>query len=99
MRLAIILLAAPILFLAACGGTSTEAETMTVDAACATCIYDMEGAEGCVLAVSIDDQQMLVEGGGFNTHASGLCEEAGQVEVAGEVDGAVFKATSVTLVD
>ncbi len=66
----------------------------TVEAACASCIYEMEGVEDCELAVKIDGKPYLVSGVDVDAHESGLCDAAKSAAISGEIDGDRFVATS-----
>lgn len=86
-------------------GNSQGAETtqkMTVEAGCATCIFDMPGATGCVLAVKIDGTAYLVTGNDIDDHgdahaADGLCNRSRNAVVEGRIDGDRFVATCFAL--
>ncbi len=69
----------------------------TVEAGCASCIFEMEGTEGCQLAVKIDGKPYLVSGADVDAHESGLCESAKQAVVTGTVEAGKFVATSFEL--
>lgn len=69
----------------------------THEVACATCIYKMSGAEGCILATKIDDKTYLVTGVEMPGHESGLCDGARQAELVGELQGDKFVATAFAL--
>jgi hypothetical protein len=66
----------------------------TVEAACATCIYDMEDVQGCKLAVKLDGKPYLVSGSDVDAHSAGLCSGAKHAVVSGNVVGDKFVATS-----
>ncbi len=68
-----------------------------VEAACASCIYKMDGVEDCELAVKIDGTPYLVSGIEFDTHEAGLCEAAQSAEIRGEIEGDRFVATGFEL--
>jgi len=61
-------------------GTSAAASTVNriVEVGCAGCLFDMEGAEGCQLAVKVDGKTYLVSGVDIDTHEAGLCESTKQ---------------------
>ncbi len=69
----------------------------TVEAGCATCIFNMEGVKGCKLAVKIDGKPYLVSGADVDAHGAGLCNSAKEAKVVGEIEGDKFVATSVEL--
>ncbi len=79
------------------GNSGSQATTMTVDAGCAGCIFEMEGAEGCQLAVKVDGKPYLVSGSDVDAHESGLCDSVKKAVVAGKVEGDKFVATSFEL--
>ena len=65
---------------------------------CATCIFDMEGAEGCKLAVEFDGKHYLVVGSDIDDHGDahapdGLCNTARRASFKGEFQGDRFLAT------
>ena len=88
--------------LAACKSTAeeapmTEAETaatLTVEAGCASCIYGMDGVEGCQPAVRIDGKTYLVTASDFDAHGAGLCSATRTAEVSGSIEGDRFVAES-----
>ena len=95
-----------VLTLGACSQTSkTETPTTaqvvslrseTVEVACATCVYGMEGVQGCKLACKIDGgSPMLVTGSDVDLHAHNLCSTATNAVVSGEVEGDTLVATAV----
>ncbi len=78
------------------------ASERTVEAGCATCIFDMEGVAGCKLAVKIDGKAYLVSGKSMDdlgdAHAEdGLCNIARKAEVTGKLDGDRFAVTAMSL--
>ena len=70
----------------------------TVEVACGSCIYEMEGVQGCKTAVKIDGKPYLVTGGSLDAHTSGLCSGEKQAVVAGEVKDGKFVASKIELV-
>lgn len=95
-----------ILLLGGCGEESTpvpQAATaaanteQSVEIGCASCIYKIDGVEGCVAAVKIDTQPLLVTGTQINAHALGLCTQAKQAIVIGNVEGDKFVASKINL--
>ena len=68
-----------------------------VEAGCATCIFDMQGIEGCTLAVKIDGKPYLVTGADVDAHGAGLCSSAKKAKVVGKIEGDKFVATSFEL--
>ncbi len=82
--------------------TTVAATTQTVEAGCATCIYDMKDVTGCKLAVKIDGKAYLVSGKTMDdlgdAHAEdGLCNIARKAEVTGKLEGDRFVATKMAL--
>ncbi len=74
----------------------------TVEAGCATCIFNMEGVRGCKLAVKIDGKPYLVTGAEIDDQGdahgpAGLCVTARKALVSGKVEGEKFVATSFEL--
>ena len=67
----------------------------TVEAGCASCIYNIQGVEGCKLAVKVDGKPYLVTGSDVDAHKEGLCSNPKQAVVEGKVEGDKFAATSV----
>lgn len=75
----------------------------TVEAGCATCIFDMPGVTGCKLAVKIDGVAYLVTGSSIDDHgdahaATGLCNASRKAVVEGEVEDGRFVAKKIELV-
>lgn len=71
-------------------------------AGCATCIFDMPGVTGCVLAVKIDGQAYLVEGSDIDDHGDahageGLCNAARPAVFEGQVVDGKLVATHFAL--
>ncbi len=82
--------------------STVAATTQTVEAGCATCIYDMKDVTGCKLAVKIDGKAYLVSGKSMDdlgdAHAEdGLCNIARKAEVTGKLDGDRFVVTQMAL--
>jgi len=73
------------------------AAARTVEAGCASCIFNMEGVSGCKLAVKIDGKPYLVTGADVDAHGAGLCSSAKKAKVVGEIEGDKFVATSFEL--
>ncbi len=74
----------------------------TVEAACATCIFEMEGVSGCKLAVKVDEKAYLVSGSEIDDHgdahaADGLCNASREAVVQGKVEGDRFVASKFEL--
>ncbi len=69
----------------------------TVEAGCASCIFNMEGVRGCKLAVKIDGKPYLVTGADVDAHGAGLCSSAKKAKVVGKIEGDKFVATSFEL--
>lgn len=78
------------------GGTRTVT-SRTVEAGCATCIYDMAGVEGCRLAVKLDGKPYLVTGAEVDAHGAGLCSAPRTAKVTGKIQGDKLVATSFSL--
>ncbi len=74
--------------------SAVELQTTSVESACASCIYKMEGVEDCELAVKIDGKPYLVSGVEVDAHESGLCDAAKSAVISGKIDGDRFVATS-----
>jgi len=73
------------------------ATSQVMQAGCYGCVFGMEGAEGCQLAVQIDGKPVLVEGVSVSMHPLGLCQEVKEVEIAGEMQGDVFAASAFSV--
>jgi len=73
------------------------ADVQTIEVACAGCVYKMEGAQGCALAVNVGGKPHMVTGVEFDAMANGLCDGPKQARIAGKVEGGKFVATSVML--
>lgn len=76
---------------------SQVVETQVAEAGCATCIYGMEGVQGCQLAVKVAEKAYLVSGAEIDAHAAGLCSGAKQAEIAGKIEGGIFIASRLEL--
>lgn len=74
--------------------SAVELQTTSVEAACASCIYKMEGVEDCELAVKIDGKTYLVSGVEVDAHESGLCEAPKPAVISGKIEDGQFTATS-----
>ena len=77
-------------------------ESRVVEAGCATCIFHMEGVEGCPLAVRIENKSYLVVGSDIDAHgdahaANGMCKTARSARTRGRIEGDKFAATSLAL--
>ena len=71
-------------------------------AGCATCVFDMQGVTGCVLAIKIDGQAYLVEGSDIDDHGDahageGLCNTARPAEFEGKIVDGKLVATRFAL--
>ena len=78
-------------------GTAAVNKMQTVEVACGSCVYHMEGVKGCKLAAMVDGKPMLVTGVPQPGHDSGICEKAQQASLTGQVEGGQFVASSFTL--
>lgn len=69
-----------------------------LEVGCGSCIYEMEGVEGCELAAKVDGKPYLVTGVEFDTHGSGLCNSASKAKITGSVteDGIVASKVEMT---
>lgn len=79
-----------------------QAQAIEVNFGCATCIYDMEGVTGCVLAVKINGEYYLVDGVDIDdlgdAHAAdGLCLVERRGTITGAIEGDRFVATAASL--
>ena len=68
-----------------------------VELGCASCMFDLEGAEGCETAVKVGDKVLMLSGFELDAHKSGLCKATKKAEVAGSIDGDNFVASAVRL--
>ena len=86
--------------LAGCGNGSIPSAIAeeAIEVGCGSCIYGMDGVEGCVTAVKVGDKHYLVTGVELDAHSSGLCDSAKQAKVAGEVRDGKFVASKIELV-
>lgn len=76
---------------------TAPASGQPVVAGCATCIFEMEGVSGCVLAVKIAGKHYLVNGSDIDDHGDaheprGLCNSARDALVEGTIEGDRFVA-------
>ena len=77
-------------------------ESGVVEAGCATCIFHMQGVEGCPLAVRIENKSYLVVGSDMDAHgdahaANGMCKTARSARTRGRIEGDKFIAESFVL--
>ena len=104
MHIPITIALSTLAFLTSCGTEtsatidSSVAVTQEFEAGCGSCIYHLDGAQGCPLAIVVEGTPMLVTGTEFNAMSAGLCLKKAQVRIAGSSDGNSFTATSVELV-
>lgn len=90
------------LFAQGCFPAPTPVPRQVVRAACAMCVFQVPGAEGCYWAVEIEGKPYTVQGKALPTdhdaHApDGMCNMARQAEVEGEIRGGQFLATHFAL--
>ncbi len=83
----------------ASGRDVASSSLQTVEAGCATCVFDMQGVSGCKLAVRVGGNAYLVSGSDIDDHgdahaADGMCLAARTAIVEGEVVGDRFVAKS-----
>lgn len=83
---------------------STKLQNRNVTAGCATCIFNMKGVTGCVLAVEIDGQHYLVKGkdSGIDDHGDahaddGFCNASRKVTATGEIKDGIFVSKKLKL--
>jgi hypothetical protein len=67
----------------------------TAEVACSHCVYHMDGANGCELAVKLDGKTYLVDGAKLDTHE--WCERSLNAVVSGSVENGRFVASSLKL--
>ncbi|MFQ5653442.1 MAG: DUF6370 family protein [Planctomycetota bacterium] len=79
--------------------TTTTVSDMTVEVGCASCVYKMEGVQGCKAAAEIDGKPMLLTGAHLSAHSLGLCRGAKEAVVSGKIEGDTFVATSAVVKD
>lgn len=72
-------------------------ETQVAEAGCATCIFGMEGVQGCQLAIKIKDKPYLVSGTDIDAHSAGLCTAAKQAEITGKIENGQLIASQLEL--
>lgn len=65
----------------------------TAEVACASCVFHMDGAQGCSLAVKVDGKTYLVDGAKVDGH--GWCEKSMNAVVSGSIQGDRFVATKL----
>ncbi len=101
-------IASTVFFLAACHGHACDLRSgvarpeesvaaRTLEVGCATCVYDMAGVEGCLLAVKLEGEPYLVSGVEMPGHESGLCDHSRTAKLTGELEGERFVATTFEL--
>lgn len=81
----------------------TEASVRDAEVGCAMCIYHMPAVRDCVLAVKLDGRAYLVKGSSIDDHgdahaADGLCNTGRKARVKGWIEGDVFVAEKIELV-
>ena len=70
----------------------------TVEVACGSCVYGMDGVVGCKLAAKVNSgDPMLVTGSDLDLHEHKLCSVATDAVVTGEVDGDTLVVTAVEI--
>ncbi|MEE8459079.1 MAG: DUF6370 family protein [Phycisphaerales bacterium] len=70
----------------------------TVEVACGSCVYGMDGVKGCKLAVKINNgDPILATGSDLDLHKHNLCSSPSQAVVTGEVEGDTLVVTSVEI--
>ncbi len=107
-QLVVILVASMLLI--ACGtssdeGPASDAQELlarTAEAGCAMCIYEMEGAESCALAVKVDGRPYYVTGSTIFDHgdphaADGLCKTGREAVIDGKIEGGRVVATKIEI--
>ena len=83
-------------------GPDTTATSQTLEAGCASCIFEMQEVTGCKLALRMNDRSHLVRGFGIDdfgdAHADdGLCNTSRTASVLGRIEGDWFVATEFKL--
>ena len=66
-----------------------------MEVACGSCIYGMEGVEGCVAAVKVNDEPVLLTGVPVDAHGLGLCKEPKKAHIHGAVKDGKYVASEV----
>ncbi len=80
-------------------------EKQTVELSCGQCQFGLTSQDGCDLAVRIDGKAYFVDGadiddfGDAHDENTGFCEVVRKAEVAGEITGDRFEASSVKMLD
>ena len=74
-----------------------------VDVSCGQCMFDMDGKEGCYLAVKVNTTSYFVSGAQIDdfgdAHADdGFCAAIRQANVKGEIIDGRFKAETFTII-
>lgn len=69
----------------------------TVEAACASCMFDKNDKSGCLLAVKIEGKIYYVKGTGIDDHGdahskTGFCNAIRKAEIEGSIKGDEFIA-------
>ena len=62
-------------------------DNQTVEAGCGSCIYKLEGGEGCYLAIKVGNKAYPVEGTDVDAHEAGLCSAVQSAVVTGKMHG------------
>jgi NADH dehydrogenase [ubiquinone] 1 alpha subcomplex assembly factor 1 len=79
-----------------------EVDAESARAGCATCVFNMPGVRGCVLAVKIDGSVYLVQGSDIDAHGDahapdGLCNAVRRANAKGVISGDRFVADELLL--
>ncbi len=75
----------------------TQAAAQDLETGCGSCVFGMEGVQGCQLAVKVDGKPYLVSGVKMPGHESGLCDHSRMAAITGQVEDERFVATSFAL--
>ena len=98
MKLVAIILS--ILIVVSCSGNNLEMVDQIVDVSCGQCMFDMQGKEGCDLAVKVNTTSYFVSGAQIDdfgdAHADdGFCNSIRQAKVKGHIKDTEFIVLSL----
>lgn len=91
-----------VLFICISVNAQDKPKTQTLEAACGQCQFGMKGKGGCDLAVRVDGKSYFVDGTDIHKHGDahaedGFCSAIRKAEVAGDIKGDRFVASSFKL--
>ena len=91
-----------ILIVVSCSGNNLEMVDQIVGVSCGQCMFDMQGKEGCDLAVKVNTTSYFVSGAQIDdfgdAHADdGFCNSIRQAKVKGHIKDTEFIVQSIEI--